>query len=188
MANSLPRLTLALTAARVSAPQTAPSPDECHEKPISAGIRVKHVTGNHGHQRDVLKSEYREHRDDADQPDHFTPRPDVRDAFPEFLKRSDLPFRPHERRKLYRQETADHREIAQRIDAETPGEPGARDDSSGQRRSDDPSEVEPAGIERDCVDDIVTPDELDNERLPRRNLDSADEPVYSPRVPRAAGC
>ena len=69
-----------------------------------------------------------------------------------------------------------HGEVAHRVDAEAPRQPGARDDERRDRRSDDPREIEAAGVEGDRVEQVFLPHQLDLQRLSRGDVERADHP------------
>ena len=70
-----------------------------------------------------------------------------------------------------------HGEVAQRVRRRSTTRcPNCRDHRRRDAGPEDAREVEAAGVERDRVAKILAPDELDHQRLPRRDLDALIAP------------
>src|SRR5215210_9016783 len=85
----------------------------------------------------------------------------------------------HPRRQLYPCQTSEHREITERVDSETPRETPLGEHYRGNRRADDPRQIEAARVERYRIDEIFTRHELHHHRLARGDLERRDHPSKS---------
>ena len=71
----------------------------------------------------------------------------------------------------HHEQRADHRHVADRVQQKAPALADSRDDQAGDAGTDDPRAVQHRGVQRDRVDDVVAVDHLDEERLPRRDVE-----------------
>src|SRR5205814_1393805 len=128
-----------------------------------------------GHHRQILKSKNGIDGDHTHQPGDRPRAAYVVDTLFQLLERrhqmlhGSPPWQPD------LGETGEHREIAQRIDSEAPCQTELREHDRGDRWADDSREVEPAGVEGDGIDEILTRHELDDHCLARRYLERRDE-------------
>ena len=97
-------------------------PTKVSKQSVSAGAGVKHVARDHGHHCQILQAEDRVDRDDAH--DARTDR-ELRMYVESLLqcsaRRNEVLDR-HPWRQLDLRETGEHGEVAQRVDAEAPGQ------------------------------------------------------------------
>ena len=126
-------------AASVSAPVSPPIPTHASSAPYPPASRPKPIAREDRHEREIRNAEHREH---GDEPDERPDRPACR-ACSEVLRASpraaDQLRRRNPRRQSDEEQSDEHGDVAQRVDAETPRHAELGDDRarrcSGRRRA-----------------------------------------------------
>jgi hypothetical protein len=81
------------------------------------------------------------------------------------------------RREPHHEQADEHGEVTERVQAERPRDAELRDHEGRDRRPDDAREVEAARLERDCLRQILSANELHDQRLSGGDLGGVDDPL-----------